>query len=149
MNMKNKVVNETYDSQSGICTVTIQNKYGHFTGKAKCCPEDMKNFSTYAGSRYAEIRASIKYAKFRLKQEKIKYQTIDNYLKDCLVIENELGYDMSYNHYINHALNLRKVYQNNIKHWEEIVNLLSNSISLQDEERQKVLNRSKQNNSSK
>ncbi len=136
--MKNKIINSTVDEKTGICTVTIQNKYGQFTGTAKCCPEDINEFSMYAGTRYAEIRAAAAFAKERLKEEKIKLKTIQNLKKDFE--HNNISLLKREQHFIN--LKLRD-YNQSISDWENLYEHLSHAVKEQDEERQKVLSRTK------
>ena len=136
--MKNKIINSTINKETGICTVTIQNKYGQFTGTAKCCPEDINEFSMYAGARYAEIRAAAAFAKERLKEEKIKLKTIQNLKKDFE--HNHVSLSKEEQHFIN--LKLRD-YTQSISDWENLYTYLSHTVKEQDEERHKVLTRTK------
>ena len=90
--MKTKIIDEYFDNYTGISRVKIQNKYGHFTGFAhynKEKEEEGKDllehetlFSCYQGARIALVRAHIKFAKSRLKEEKIKLKAIKNLLKN-------------------------------------------------------------------
>lgn len=137
--MKNKIVYANSDPLTGESVVTIQNKYGHFTGKVKCSPEDIESFSPYVGERYAETRAAAVYAGFRLAQEKIKRDTICNYIKDFISNGANLN-----NSYINHAYVKLNEYEKNIKHWSDVKKLLENSISQQDEERTRILKKVKE-----
>ena len=139
MSMKNKIVYANSDPTTGESVVTIQNKYGHFTGRAKCSPEDIDSFSPFVGERYAETRAAAVYAEFRLAQEKIKRDTICNYIKDF--ISN--GADLN-NTYIDHAFVKLNEYEKNIKHWKEVKKLLETSIPKQDEERTRILKKVKE-----
>lgn len=141
--MKNKVIKESYDKETGVCKITIQNKYGHFTGEAKCCPEDMDQFSTFTGSRYAEIRAAANFMKYKVKEEKIKLKTIQNLKKDL-----EHYYAGSYPHAIPSKvlrfINLKlRDYTQAISDWENLYHYLEDTIKDQDKERQKILLRSK------
>lgn len=142
--MKNKIVYANSNPDTGESVVTIQNKYGHFTGRTRCCPEDLDTFSPFVGERYAETRAAAAFARFRLNQEKIKRDTICNYIKDC--ISNNLDIN---NKYVDHAYAKLHDYEDNIKYWTDVIDILNNSISQQDKERTRILERSKQNNLSK
>lgn len=136
--MKNKIIKESYDKKTGVCKITIQNKYGHFTGEAKCCPEDMDQFSIFAGSRYAEIRAAAKFAKFRYNQEKIKLQTIQNLIKDLKHRDIFIPLD------IQRTLKLKlRDYSQSMSDWQNIYTYLEDTIKDQDKERQKILLRTK------
>lgn len=141
--MKNKVIKESYDKETGVCRITIQNKYGHFTGEAKCCPEDMDQFSTFTGSRYAEIRAAANFMKYKAKEEKIKLKAIQNLKKDL-----EHYYAGSYPYAIPSKvlrfINLKlRDYTQAISDWENLYHYLEDTIKDQDKERQKILLRSK------
>lgn len=124
--------------------VTIQNKYGKFYGYAQCSPEDMENYSQFAGERYATLRAYKSFAKFRLKQEKIKLKTIQNLIKD-------IEYDLENNHkpLISFDITLKKVrfklrdYKQSVEDWENIYNFYEQEIKKQDEERQTLLKKYK------
>ena len=64
--MKNKLIYSNFDPETGISTVTIQNKYGHFTGTAKLDEEDKKHPSKFQGCEYAESKAIIEYLNKRI-----------------------------------------------------------------------------------
>ena len=138
--MKSKIIDSYTDEKEGFSRVTIQNKYGKFTGYSYCHPDDKDAFSIYAGERYAELRAYKEYAKFRLKQEKIKLQTIENLLKD---IKN----DLKNNHvpFINFSIPIRKIYlkkrdyTRSVSDWENLYNYYEQAIKKQDEIRQDLL----------
>ena len=140
--MKTKIINEYFEEESGISVVTIQNRYGHFTGKAFCNKEDY--FSPYQGERIAATRANIKFAKSKLKEEKVKLKAIDNLLKN-------LYCDEYFNSNIYEEKTYKRVkkeqerYCKNINNWENIITILEDSIKKMDEERQKVLSRSNKN----
>lgn len=137
--MKNKIINSNFDEKTGISRITIQNKYGKFTGFSFCHPDDIENVSMYAGYRYAETRAGIEFAKYRLKQEKIKLNTIQNLLKEIDLIKEDK------NKTIKHIWKKEKEYKDNVQYFKDVIDILTNSIKLQDEERQKILRRSNKN----
>lgn len=122
--MKNKIVNYHVNEASGICHMTIQNKYGKFTGWAYCNDKDMENFSSHAGLRYAENRAAADYAKLRLKQEKIKLKTIQNLVKDFEYNNTPIPREVK--------IKLRD-YNQSISDWENLYNYLIDSVKKQDE----------------
>lgn len=137
--MKNKIVSSHSNPNTGYSSITIQNKYGRFYGSAFCCEEDMKNFSKFAGDRYAEIRASLSFTKFRLKQEKVKLKTIQNLYKDICnnpKCENDKATLRCV------KLKLRD-YTQSVSDWQNLCEYLSTSIKKQDEERQAILSRTK------
>lgn len=139
--MENKVINEIYDKNTGYSEVTIQNKYGRFTGTAQCHPNDLKSYSAYTGARYAEIRATCNYAKFRYNQEKIKLKAIKDFKKQLL--NNNIFIDKK----IERQLNLKiRDYTQSTSDWENLYKYLNRRIPELDKEREKILSRTKQNN---
>lgn len=136
--MKYKIIEEYYDEKKREYSITIQNKYGRFTGKAYCNKEDV--FSIYTGARYAEIRATIEYAKFRYKQEKIKLNTVKNLYKD-----------LTYNAYLAqmnqtalHSINIKiRDYSQSTQDWKNLYEYLEKRIPELDKEREKILSRTK------
>ena len=64
-----KIIYSNFDETTGISTVTILTKIGEFTGTSKLHDEDKNISSSFAGCRYAEIRAIIKYHKKKLFQD--------------------------------------------------------------------------------
>lgn len=128
--MKTKIVDEKFDEITGVSTVTIQNKYGHFTGTAYCHPDD--SYSMFQGERIAVTRANIKYLKRRISLEKTKLKALNDFNRSYFVY--------SYQWQI-----LKKRYENNIQDFNDSICILKDSIRKMDEERQKVLLRSKEN----
>ena len=142
--MKNKIIEESYDEKTGICKVIIQNKYGHFSGEAKCCPEDMDQFSMYTGSRYAEIRAAADFMKYKAKEEKIKLKAIQNLKKDIRHYYGAAYASVAASDPIVHFIKLKlRDYSQAVSDYEHLYPYLEDTIKDQDEERQKILLRSK------
>lgn len=143
--MKTKIVNETFNADTGLTTVTLQNKYGHFTGTARCCLDD--DYSMFQGERIAATRANIEFCKFRIKQEKAKIKALDEIIIDYNLETKYLDYPsfvLGYKLRKQIFLNKRN-YEKNIENFKDSISILKNSIKLMDEERQKVLLRSKKN----
>lgn len=148
--MSNKIVNSFFDEDTGVSRVTMQNKYGKFIGFAQCHPDDMKNFSMYAGSRYAETRAAMDFAKFRLKQEKIKLQTIQNLITD-ISRSAKCDYELECitEHTGRRSNLLRQIklklrdYSQSVEDWSNLYDFLKTSVKKQDEERQRILSRTR------
>ena len=141
--MPNKIVKSFSDKDSGFSVVTIQNKYGHFTGNSVCQDEDMPNFSSLAGQRYAEINAVVKYCEFRYKQEKLKYETI-------LKLQNDIDYlclsaeEQKASKKIIRKINLKiRDYKQSMEDWKNLAVHLKQSIIKQDKDRQEILLRVK------
>lgn len=141
--MKTKIVHEEFDEKNGTTIVTIQNKYGHFTGVAYCHPND--SYSTYQGERIAATKASIEFLKFRIKQTKAEAKGIQNLLSDFYC-----NLDLNPSSYIGdvwkHALTKLEIYDKRIEDLNISINILKDSIKKMDKERQEVLLRSKKNN---
>ena len=91
--MKTKIINESFDEKNGTTIVTIQNKYGHFTGVAMCHPDD--SFSPFQGERIAATKANIEFLKFRIKQTKAESNGIKKLLSEDSQYEQEDNYDFS------------------------------------------------------
>lgn len=140
--MKKKILEEVVcpvgEGASGY--VTFQNKYGIFSGKSEfnMVKEDFKNFSRFVAIRYAEIRAELKFAQFRLKQEKIKLRTIQSLKKDLEV--NNITPDKKTLRRIN--LKLRD-YSQSVSDWSNLCNHLKNAVQEQDKQREEILSRSR------
>lgn len=66
MKSKTKLVYSNYDPESGISIARIQTPHGTFKGKARVHPKEADIASSYAGCKYAEIRAYIKYKDMQL-----------------------------------------------------------------------------------
>lgn len=127
-----KIIKENTDIDTGISTVTIQTKYGHFTGTAKCKPEDI--CSNYAGIRYATMRAHIKYCNYMKKRAKIQLETILNLKKDI----SFCGYKCPPK--ITKAINLKlRDYTAAVNLWEIHAELLEEQIQKLAEERDRIL----------
>lgn len=140
--MKTKIVDESFDENTGLTTVTIQNKYGHFTGVAQCHFDD--DYSMFQGERIAVTRANIEFCKFRIKQEKAKLLA----LKDIYIDRSLEGDYNSFlaNYKVRHSIyKNEKRYKKTIEQYQNSISILKNSIKLMDEERQNVLNRSNKN----
>lgn len=141
--MKSKIIKSHLNKKTGVSIVTIQNKYGKFFGYAQCHPDDMETYSQFAGERYATLRAYKSFAKFRLKQEKIKLKTIENLMKDIIHdTRNNLSFDTT-------SIPMRKIklklrdYKQSVSDWENIYNFYEQEIKKQDEERQAIIKRAK------
>ncbi len=92
MKSKTKLVYSNYDPETGISIARIQTPHGTFKGKARVHPKEADIASSYAGCKYAEIRAYIKYYKFlaKLKQSSIEEITkLYNQLSQCKTIPNK------------------------------------------------------------
>ena len=80
-----KVYYSNYNPDTGISIVKINTPYGMIKGTAKLHPDDKEVSSKYAGCKYAEMRAWIKYFKMvrRFKNDTLKeLEHIKNSCKD-------------------------------------------------------------------
>lgn len=83
MKIQMKTIASEYNEETGISRVTLWTDLGCFEGVAKLHPDDKETASHFAGCRYAEMRAMIKYGKMKMK-------VIDNQLDVLKKIANEL-----------------------------------------------------------
>lgn len=99
--MRIKLLNSNYDEDTGISNVTILTEYGEFSGTSKLHEEDKQISSSFAGCQYAEMKAIIKYMKYKIKiiNERIKG------LDDCRKI---LKGKKTYNHNSDENRTIRK-----------------------------------------
>lgn len=72
--MKEKIIHESFDHNTGATTVTIRTKYGDFTGKSTLHPDDERR--AYTGTKNAIFKARMKAAKKRLSQMKNERNTL-------------------------------------------------------------------------
>ncbi len=143
--MKNKIISSSSNKDSGISRITVQNKYGKFDGLAFCHPNDVDNFSMFAGERYAEARAAAKFAKTRLKQEKIKLKTIQNLVKD---IEYGPYTSMEYlDKKVRRLINIKlRDYSQSVEDWNNYYTYLQTAVKHMDEQRQELLSKYRDKN---
>lgn len=136
--MSNKIIASTSDEKTGFSRVTIQNKYGHFTGTAFFNPdEDISTFSHYAGERYAENRAYAKFAKFRYEQEKIKLKTIQNLVHDLEVNNCLFEYIPKK---ISRRINLKlRDYSQSVENWKNLYLFMEDKTKEEIKQREKIL----------
>lgn len=83
-----KFINGMYDPDTGISTVLLQSKYGHFKGFSRLFDEDKDFESHYTGCGYAEIRALIKATDAELKNKKAEYR---GFKAAASMLESQVG----------------------------------------------------------
>ena len=137
--MKNKIIYSDSNKETGKSIITIQNKYGKFTGTAQCSPDDMNSFSAFAGERYAEIRANTKFAKLRYRQEKIKLNAINSLLKD---ISLNCPPEEEHTEILKRIKLKKRDYEQSVEDWKNLYEYLKKAISIQDKQREEILLRS-------
>lgn len=90
MKIQMKTIASDYNEETGISKVTVATDLGLITGYASLHPDDKDIASHFAGCRYAEMRAGIKYMKAKI--QIVKYQ-----LEPLKKIYNSLINNKSYN----------------------------------------------------
>jgi len=134
MKEKIKLTYVNYDPETGISIARIQTPIGSFKGKARLHPQDKDFGSSYAGCKYAEMRAIIKYYK---EMAKIKGCVIKEVVKlHNQLIQNNKSYKSA--KYTNTMLSELQVEK------EEYVNAaaaLKAEIKTDIEQRKKILDR--------
>lgn len=76
MKINIKIKSADYDKETGISKTEISTDIGIFTGYAKLSPDDKEIESNYAGCRYAEMRATMKYMLEKARLTKIRLQPL-------------------------------------------------------------------------
>ncbi len=76
--MKHKLIHSEFNPETGVSTVIIQNKYGHFTGKAKLDAADAAYPSKFQGCEYAEMKAIMSYLDERILLLRIEQKALMN-----------------------------------------------------------------------
>lgn len=88
--MKIKVIESYFDKETGVSKVIIDTELGRFCGTAKVAEEDKEYFSSYAGKRYAELKAIINMLKYKKKIVYYQIKALNNCRK---AIETTKDYD--------------------------------------------------------
>ena len=143
--MKRYKIIETVTTDNKQTIVKIQTNDGIFTGKSKCHPDDIsKNrYSLFVGERYAEIRAVLKWMKYKKKLIKAQKAALTNLLND--IKQNCKEQDFNKNmikrlyYKINHYNNL--LIENN-----NISITLKNLLLKMEKQREDILNKYEKNN---
>ena len=76
MKIQMKTIASDYNENTGVSTVMLSTDLGNFTGESRLHPEDVEIASHFAGCRYAEMRAGIKYMKAKAKIAKYKLEPL-------------------------------------------------------------------------
>jgi len=82
MKIQMKTIASDYNEDTGLSKVTLATDLGEFTGYSKLHPEDKEIVSRYAGCRYAEMRAGIKYMKEKAKIAKYQLNVLNKLYKN-------------------------------------------------------------------
>ena len=79
-----KLINSSFNKETGQSFVTLADKYGLYTGKAKAHPDQRNRVSELAGCCIAEGRAQIKCLKDERRRTKIALKAIQDLEKDIM-----------------------------------------------------------------
>ena len=137
--MKIKMIKSNFDEITGISEVTIATDIGEFSGTSKLHDEDRNISSSFAGCQYAEMKAIIKYMKYKVKIINERIKGLDNCRK---TLENK----KNYNHNSDENRTIRKQIYILNKQKQELKNKI---FSLHDrmmknmEQREKIINKIK------
>lgn len=126
-----KTVKSDYNEETGISTVVIATDLGEITAHAFLHPDDKDIASNFAGCRYAEMRAGIKYMKEKIKIS--KYQ-----LKPLKRIYNDLSQKKK--KYYNKNNNGAKMLEKEIYKLEDDIETYKTNIQTLTERLQKAIN---------
>lgn len=83
-----RMIHADFNYNTGISTVTINSRYGKFTGTARLHPADVDHPSEFAGCEYAEIRANIKYMKARKAECRVQLKTMQDFYNNIASMKN-------------------------------------------------------------
>ena len=76
MKIQMKTISSDYNEETGLSKVTVATDLGLITGYASLHPDDAEIASHFAGCRYAEMRAGIKYMKEKIKISKCQLEPL-------------------------------------------------------------------------
>ena len=130
-----KLIYSNFDEDTGISRVIIRTDLGDFEGSSKLHEEDKKISSHFAGCQYAEMRATIKYMKTKIKIIKIQIKELEDFQKS-LSLRND------YNHYsVENYKMRRRIYMLNkqVKDWQERAQSLNKKMLSMMEKREYLI----------
>lgn len=99
--IKYSLIYSKYNPETGVSKVWIKNRYGTFMGKSRLHKEDKDYVSSYAGCRFAEMKAIIKTYKRKVQNLKLR-------LKELIYFQSMLEQTKGYNSESIEARKLRK-----------------------------------------
>ena len=77
--MKIKLTKSNFDEETGISNVVISTDLGEFNGTSKLHDEDRNISSSFAGCRYAEMKAIIKYMRQKIKNIQMQIKGLEDF----------------------------------------------------------------------
>ena len=130
MEINIKIIDSDFNTETGISTTKILTDLGSFTGIAKLHPDDQDKASRFAGCRYAEIRATIKYMKMKKKLFKEEIKLLNRLLGNT---KNKIS-----------RKNTTEIIQNlvnDIQECDKNIELLKKSLTATIEKREEFINK--------
>ena len=137
--MKIKLLNSNYDENTGISNVTILTDYGEFSATSKLHEEDKYISSSFAGCQYAEMKAIIKYMKYRIKLINERIYGLEN-CKKVLIGKKDYNHNSSENRTIRKQIYLLKKQRQD---FQDRILSLHNRMLKNMEQREKVITKIK------
>lgn len=120
-------------------TVALQNKDGKFFGFSYFNEdEDEEDYSNFVGAEFAELRAKQAFLRHKIKEYKIRLNTVQNLVKDFRYKHEEVPRPLK--------LKLRD-YSHAIEDFENLHAYINDYIAEKDKKRHEFLKRTKKNNS--
>ena len=92
MKIQMKTISSDYNEETGLSKVTVATDLGLITGYASLHPDDAEIASHFAGCRYAEMRAGIKYMKEKIKISKYQLEPLKRIYN---ILTNKKNCDMN------------------------------------------------------
>ena len=133
--MKIKMIKSNFDEITGISEVTIMTDIGEFTGTSKLHEEDRNISSSFAGCRYAEMRAIIKYMKRKVKDLQMQIKGLQDF-------QSNIATRKDYNHNsIENSKARRRIYElkKQVVIWKEKINSLTEKMLTMMEKREQLI----------
>ena len=85
-----KIISQSFNRETGVSSIELQDKNYHGIGFAKMNPEDKEYYSKYTGFRLAELRANIKKKKQKISKLKIQLNTVRTLKNDLIHFNKEI-----------------------------------------------------------
>lgn len=85
-----KIISQSFNHETGVSIIELQDKNYRGIGFAKINPEDKEYYSKYTGFRLAELRANIKIQKQKISKLKIQLKTVKTLKNDLIHFNKEI-----------------------------------------------------------
>lgn len=89
-----KIISQSFNHETGVSIIELQDKNYRGTGFAKIHPADKEYYSKYTGFRLAELRANIKIQKQKISKLKIQLNTVKALKNDLIHFNKEIPKDI-------------------------------------------------------